>query len=743
MSIYSGPDGEGRGPDDGKVYGMDRSDAAGWALKRLFIRMTLFGLSMLAACLLGASVSGQGDSRLAVVPLDQVIEGSEFDACYGLVVSEDAVLILLPGRLPDRLEGAPGIQVADRPVRGPLWIAHGHVSEELARDAGVSLLFLTGPNTVFEADVADAYKLHSYGYFVVRLDFRPLSDLKRPPAGAGLLERLLRRRPLTPGRQHFIRQVSAGVDSSRLEDAVRWLSYDADRHGYRSRFAPRHEVEEEVVPYLEDLLTSHIEPNGGSVRTDEFKVSLGDSSSQYWGGDSTFINVIGFKPGARTTAYYVVCAHYDAIAARSSAWDWRSDPAPGADDNATGTAAVLECARILSGLELDVGVVFALFSGEELGLHGSKTYVKAYAATDTILGVINFDMVGYVEGGKQIEVWDDWKSEWLYSMLNEVRDSIGADVSLVPRFMPGIYNSDHASFWAVGIPGVMLADRTSNTIPVYPYYHTIGDTIGEIDIGQVWDAARLVVAAMARFVPAADESLPDLELTAESVEWKWDGRSGFRWPAGGDSLGAVIRPVNIGASMGGSQLYRLDVWRGEVTHGDLVHESTALLDLIAGDYATLDAGWELKQGLAGYTTYTFSLMPLGGLERNTANNVTQARLLVMSQALLIDDFHVQPNPVTDVSEAQLGFIITHPEADFDGRMNVRIFDILGKQIGYGLLKKTPTALDIDIGENRIDLSDLLAGGSDLAPGLYVCTAELGLIGEPGRALARCRFAVAR
>jgi hypothetical protein len=540
-----------------------------------------------------------------------------------------------------------------------------------------------------------------------------------------------------------MRKTSTAVDSLRLEDAVRWLSYDADRNEYRSRFAPRYELEADVTPYLEDLLTSHMEPGGGWVRLDEFNVSLGDSSSPYWGGDSTFVNVIGVKPGTRTTAYYVICAHYDAIAVRSSSWDWESDPAPGADDNATGASAVLECARVLSDLDLDVGVVFALFSGEELGLHGSKSYVRTYAATDTILGVINFDMLGYVQGGKQIEVWDDWKSEWLYSMLNEVKDSIGPDVSLVQRFMPGIFNSDHASFWAVGIPGVMLADRTSNGIPIYPYYHTTEDTLGEVDIGQVWDATRLVVAAMARFAPAEEESLHDLELMPESIEWSWDRRSGLRWPMAGDSLGAVLRPINIGTSMDGQQLYRLDVWRGDQWDGNLVYQETVLLNLVAGDYAVLDAKWEIAEDLSGYVTYTFELVPLSGPEGDTTNNSAEAQILVMSQGLVIDDFHVRPNPVTDVSEAHLSFIITHPEADFDGRMRVRIFDILGNQIGYKLLEKTPTAQDIDIGDNNVDLSDLLSGDSDLAPGLYVCTAELGLIGEPGRASARFRFAVAR
>jgi hypothetical protein len=685
--------------------------------------------------------AGEGDSLLAIVPLDEITAGTEFDPYEGIIVSETAMLVMVPAPLAGRLQATDGVRLLDRRPQRPLWIVQGEVPDRLASALGITVLFRTAGGTVFEAHRDAAYMLFDHGYFVVELDLMPVADLKEPPPGTGLVEHLLGRRPLTAGRTNLIRLASEAVDTAGLEAAMRWLSYDTDAGEYRSRFAPRAEVEEDVVPYLQDLLASYVEPDGGWVRLDEFEVKLGGN---YQGGDSTFVNVIGVVPGTGTSAYYIICAHYDAIGIRSSTWDWRTDPAPGVDDNGTGVAAVLECARILSDLNLDVGVVYALFSGEELGLHGSKSYVSSYAETDTILGVINFDMMGYVQGGKQIEVWDDWKSEWLYSMLNEVSDSIGPDVALVQRFMPGIHNSDHASFWTVGIPGIMLADRTSNGIPVYPYYHTTADTMGNIEIGQVWDATRLVVAAMARFSTAEDESLPDIELTAGSIEWDWEGRDRRDLPLAGDSLMAIVRPINIGASMEAPQPYRLEVWRGGPNRGRLVYRSTPDISTLSGEFARLEAGWEIESDLSGYVVYTFVLMPQGsGVESDTTNNSAENRVLVMSSGVLVGDFHVQPNPVTDVSEAQLSFVITHPESDFDGTMKVRIFDLLGTQIGYGLLRKTPTALDIDIGENLIHLSEFLSPAADLAPGIYVCVAELSLVGEAGRASARFRFAVAR
>ena len=81
---------------------------------------------------------------------------------------------------------------------------------------------------------------------------------------------------------------------------------------------------------------------------------------------------------------YIVCAHYDTVA------DYC------ADDNATGTAAVLEVARILSKQCVDNTIVYALWDEEEIGLRGSQFYANQAATNnDNILGVLNMDMMGY------------------------------------------------------------------------------------------------------------------------------------------------------------------------------------------------------------------------------------------------------------------------------------------------------------------------------------------------------------
>ena len=74
--------------------------------------------------------------------------------------------------------------------------------------------------------------------------------------------------------------------------------------------------------------------------------------------------------------------------------------APGADDNASGTAAVIEAARIFSQYDFPFTIIYALWDEEEQGLIGSEYYAtQAANAGDSILGVINLDMIGYDGNG--------------------------------------------------------------------------------------------------------------------------------------------------------------------------------------------------------------------------------------------------------------------------------------------------------------------------------------------------------
>ncbi|MGI9076615.1 MAG: M28 family peptidase [Gemmatimonadaceae bacterium] len=150
--------------------------------------------------------------------------------------------------------------------------------------------------------------------------------------------------------------------------------------------------------------------------------------------------------------YVVIGAHYDHLGRSTlGALDLDAGNAirNGADDNASGTAAVLELARLLSRRPLKRSVIFANFSGEELGLLGSQFFVKhPPVPLRSIVAMLNFDMVGRLRDDKLI-VYGAGTAEELPVIL----DSANITPTLAVRAIPGGSGpSDHSSFYARNIP---------------------------------------------------------------------------------------------------------------------------------------------------------------------------------------------------------------------------------------------------------------------------------------------------
>ncbi|MGB2868319.1 MAG: M28 family peptidase [Bacteroidota bacterium] len=133
--------------------------------------------------------------------------------------------------------------------------------------------------------------------------------------------------------------------------------------------------------------------------TVEFHVTMVPSSSRV-PNPTKIVNVVAtLHPDHRVVPERIllVSGHYDSRA--SNPMDSRSD-APGANDDGSGTAVVLELARVLSKVPVEATVVFAAFAGEEQGLLGSTAWaVKAAQRNLNIEGVLNNDIVGGIEGG--------------------------------------------------------------------------------------------------------------------------------------------------------------------------------------------------------------------------------------------------------------------------------------------------------------------------------------------------------
>ncbi len=194
---------------------------------------------------------------------------------------------------------------------------------------------------------------------------------------------------------------------------------------------------------------------------------------------------------------YIVCAHYDTV----------DDYC--ADDNATGTAAVLEIARILSKQCLDNTIIYALWDEEEIGLRGSAFFADLAAANgDNILGVLNMDMMGYdgdnpgQPGDNQFDI-DFRDIAGSIAMKNDIITVLNTytfdlEVVEVPN---GTTASDHASFWFAGTDPsdaftAVLVGESWETNDETPFYHTSGDRFTTLDIPYYHEMVKLVTGYM-------------------------------------------------------------------------------------------------------------------------------------------------------------------------------------------------------------------------------------------------------
>ncbi len=173
---------------------------------------------------------------------------------------------------------------------------------------------------------------------------------------------------------------------------------------------------------------------------------------------STYWNVVGTKLGTLTPdEEWIIGAHYDSV------------DNPGADDNASGVALVLETARILTTYPSEDTIRFIAFDREEQGLYGSYAYVDAHI-NDNILGMISADMVAYNTGANSVDLFGYSASNAFKLALGDAILDYGQGLSFVNQ---GPLNaSDHAPFEQAGFQACLLIEDWGN-----PFYHTQQDHV--------------------------------------------------------------------------------------------------------------------------------------------------------------------------------------------------------------------------------------------------------------------------
>jgi hypothetical protein len=218
------------------------------------------------------------------------------------------------------------------------------------------------------------------------------------------------------------------------------------------------------------------------------------------------VNVVATIHGISDTEI-VVGAHYDCYSPNLNI-------APGADDNASGMAAVVEIARVLStfGYTPESTIRFVGFAAEEQGVWGSNAYAeKAYAKKTNIRAMLNFDMIGYRDIAQgDMDFWLVWylgaEAESLAAMTTTITRQY---TTLNPILYTGSRNrSDSFSFAAAGYPAVFWLGCDS-----YLFYHTPYDSLQYLDVDYAAEITRSALALLLTL----EESTDDVKTATTAV----------------------------------------------------------------------------------------------------------------------------------------------------------------------------------------------------------------------------------
>jgi hypothetical protein len=265
-----------------------------------------------------------------------------------------------------------------------------------------------------------------------------------------------------------------------------------------------------VVQSLQDFQTryastSNCEASGQYIYNAFSGLGLDDVHFEPFAFSSyTSRNVVAEKTGQTyPDDIVIICAHYDSTSPAAS----RLTLAPGADDNASGTAAVLEAARILALYPIDFTIRFIAFSAEEWGLYGSRAYAMAAGlAAERIIGVINLDMIAYADAmPEDLQIIVNPASGWLADRFLDAASSygpLGATKTVDASF---VY-SDHAPFWDRGYPALLAIE--DNPL-ANPYYHKTTDTLDKFNLDFFTSATRASVGLLAEMAQPLREGFPE------------------------------------------------------------------------------------------------------------------------------------------------------------------------------------------------------------------------------------------
>ncbi len=223
-------------------------------------------------------------------------------------------------------------------------------------------------------------------------------------------------------------------------------------------------------------------------------------------GGTSMYNVIATQTGTvYPDSIFVIGAHYDSVS---------EDPmhsAPGADDNASGVAAVMTAAEILTQHSFRYTIRYICFGGEEQGLLGSEYYAHQAAFHGVaIVGMLNFDMLGWWEEDVDfdLEIETNVASQWLAAAIVNTAD-LYTGMPYQLHVNNNAWWGDHFAFWLNGYAAVNHEESYDwDDADFNPYYHSTQDVLAHIHPDFTTGNVKIAVAAMATLAQLAESSVP-------------------------------------------------------------------------------------------------------------------------------------------------------------------------------------------------------------------------------------------
>jgi Peptidase family M28 len=268
-----------------------------------------------------------------------------------------------------------------------------------------------------------------------------------------------------------------------------------------------------------DYIVQSLEAAGWTVQRQPF-AQLEKRTAGIERGVNLFAERLGTDPNAGAI---LLGAHYDTVA-----------QSPGADDNATAVATVLEAARLLGQLPTARSLQLALFDLEERGLYGSQAFVEQLAQPEMLQGAVILDMVGYAcemagcqtypallpmrpptDRGTFLAALGDQSHAFLLDSFTQPDPAqppvITLPIPTVGGVAADLVRSDHAPFWQRGIGAVLVTDTANFR---NPHYHQPSDTLDTINPDFFVSSAQIVVRAVTYLLkPLGNSQLQSQALT--------------------------------------------------------------------------------------------------------------------------------------------------------------------------------------------------------------------------------------